>query len=267
MILPLKIKKTTKPAKSHPKVDHSRPFQEHLHELKRRLTYVALSVGGFGVAAYAVQQHIVDFLLRPTHGQSLIYTTPGGGLDFLFRVCLYSGLICSLPVIVYQLLKFLEPLLGANHMKFALIGGIASALLAGAGMIFGYAAGMPATLHFLFHQFTTPQIHPMITIQSYMSFVTIYMVGAALLFQVPLLMICINRITPLKPQTLFKYERWMILISFVLAVIMNPTPNIVDQLMLAGPMILMYQVGIGIIALLNRNRQQLALSTETIASV
>jgi hypothetical protein len=66
-------------------------------------------------------------------------------------------------------------------------------------------------------------------------------------------MICINRIKPLKPKTLFKYERWMILGAFVLAVIMNPTPNLIDQIMLAGPMILMYQVGIGIIWLINRS--------------
>ena len=206
----------------------------------------------FGVAAYGVQQHIVSFLLRPAHGQNLIYTSPGGGLDFLFRVCLYTGIICSLPVIIYQFLKYLEPLLGSDSVRFALGGSLVSAILAVAGMTFGYYAGMPATLHFLFHQFTTSQIHPLITAQSYMSFVTMYMFGAALLFQVPLIMIFINRIKPLKPSTLFKHQRWMILVAFVLAVIMNPTPNVVDQLMLAGPMILMYQVGIVIIAILNR---------------
>ncbi len=250
-----KTSKKTTIAKSSRSSDQKLPFLEHFHELKRRLTYIAASVFVFGCAAYGVQQQIVGFLLEPAKGQNLIYTSPGGGLDFLFRVCIYTGIVFSLPVIVYQFLKYLEPLLGNDSVRFALNGSIISAILAAAGMAFGYYAGMPATLHFLFHQFTTDQIHPLIAIQSYMSFVTMYMFGASLLFQVPLIMIFINRIKRLKPRTLFKHERWMILGAFVLAVIMNPTPNIVDQLMLAGPMILMYQVGIGMIAVINRPKR------------
>ncbi len=250
-----KKKSTKNVQKTLPSADQKLPFLEHIYELKRRLFYVAVSIFVFGSAAYGVQQHIVNFLLRPTKGQSLIYTSPGGGLDFLVRICLYTGVIFSLPIIVYQVLKYIEPLLGHDHVRYALMGSAISAVLAAAGMAFGYYAGMPATLHFLFHQFTTSQIHPMITVQAYMSFVTMYMFGAALLFQVPLLMIFINRIKPLKPSKLLKYERWMILASFVLAIIMNPTPNIIDQLMLAGPMILTYQVGIVIIAVINRSRR------------
>ena len=247
-----KTPKKTTIAKSSRSKDQKLPFLEHFYELKRRLTYVAISVLIFGGAAYGVQQHIVGFLLKPAAGQNLIYTSPGGGLDFLFRVCIYTGIVCSLPVIIYQFLKYLEPLLGNDSTRFALIGSFISAILAAVGMAFGYYVGMPATLHFLFHQFTTSQIHPLIAVQSYMSFVTMYMFGASLLFQVPLVMIFINRIKPLKPSSLFKHERWMILGAFVLAVIMNPTPNVVDQLMLAGPMIVMYQVGILMIAVINR---------------
>jgi sec-independent protein translocase protein TatC len=249
-----KTTRTKSTAKQLRSSDKKLPFLEHFYELKRRLTYVAVSVVAFGAGAYFVQQHIVSFLLRPAHGQNLIYTSPGGGLDFLFRVCIYTGIICSLPVIIYQMLKYIEPLLGRDSIRFALGGSFISAVLAVAGMAFGYYAGMPATLHFLFHQFTTSQIHPLIAVQSYMSFVTMYMFGAALLFQVPLVMLFINRIKPLKPSQLFKQERWMILCAFVLAVIMNPTPNVVDQLMLAGPMILMYQVGIVMVAVINRPR-------------
>jgi sec-independent protein translocase protein TatC len=230
-------------------------------ELRRRLIYVALSVAVFSTAAYGVQQQIVGFLLRPSRGQDLIYTTPGGGLDFLIKVCMYTGIVCSLPVIVYQILKYIEPLIGDNEVRFALKGSIISACLAMCGMAFGYFAGLPATMHFLFNQFTTDQIHPLITIQSYMSFVTIYMFGAALLFQVPLILVCINRIKPLTPKGLFGKERWMILIAFVLAFIMNPTPNVVDQLMLAGPMILSYQIGIGLIAYVNRPKLSRRAST------
>jgi sec-independent protein translocase protein TatC len=226
---------------------------EHLRELRRRLLYIAIAVIAWSSAAYAVQQRIVNILLKPSHGQSFVYTSPIGGIDFLFRVCLYTGLIVSIPVIVYQLLKFLSPLMDGSD-SFIVWGCIASGALAVAGMVFGYFMGLPLALHFLLHQFMTPQIKPLITVQSYMSFVMVYMVGAALMFQVPLFLIFINRIKPLKPSKLFHYERWVILLAFVVAGLMNPTPNIFDQLMVAGPIILMYQAGIAIIALTNRPR-------------
>ncbi len=237
-----------------PKASQTAPFQEHLHELRRRLFYIALSVAAWTAAAYAIQQEIVKILLKPSHGQSFVYTSPIGGIDFLFRVCLYTALILSTPVIVYQLLRYMEPLMKSDSTRFVAVGSIVSGLLAAAGILFGYFVGLPAALHFLLHQFVTSQIKPLITVQAYMSFVMVYMVGAALMFQVPLILIFINRIKPLKPSSLFRYERWVILGAFVMAGLMNPTPNLLDQLMVAGPIIVMYQIGIGIIALINRPR-------------
>ncbi|MET0779425.1 MAG: twin-arginine translocase subunit TatC [Candidatus Saccharimonadales bacterium] len=232
------------------------PFIEHLYELRRRLFYVALSVGLWATGAYFVQQHIVAALLKPASSQQFIYTSVGGGIDFLFRVCIYAGIVCSIPVIVFQILKYLEPLIKRDAVRFMALGSMASGVLAIAGMAFGYFVGLPAALHFLLHQFTSDQIHPLLTIQSYMSFVTLYMLGSALLFQLPLLMVLINRIKPLKPKKLLSMERWVILIAFVLGGIMNPSPRVQDQILLAGPMILTYQLGILIIWLSNRGQQR-----------
>ncbi|HSX16717.1 MAG TPA: twin-arginine translocase subunit TatC [Patescibacteria group bacterium] len=232
------------------------PFIEHLYELRRRLFYVALSVGLWATGAYFVQQYIVAALLKPAAHQQFIYTSVGGGIDFLFRVCIYTGIIFSIPVIVFQILKYLEPLIKKDAIRFMTLGSLASGVLAVAGMAFGYFVGLPAALHFLLHQFTTDQIHPLLTIQSYMSFVTLYMLGAALLFQLPLLLVLINRIKPLKPKKLLGMERWVILIAFVLGGIMNPSPRIQDQVLLAGPMIITYQIGILIIWLGGRGKKR-----------
>jgi sec-independent protein translocase protein TatC len=229
------------------------PFIEHLYELRKRLCYIILSIGLWATAAYFVQQHIVDALLRPAHDQQFIYTTVGGGIDFLFRICVYVGIVGSIPVIMFQALKYLEPLIKKDAMRFMFWGTAVSGLLAVTGMTFGYVIGLPAALHFLLHQFTTDQIHPLLTIQSYMSFVTLYMLGSALLFQGPLLLILINRIKPLKPSGLLGLERWVILIAFVLGGIMNPSPRWQDQILLAGPMIGAYQIGVLTVWLMNRH--------------
>lgn len=227
--------------------DRLQPFIEHIRELRRRVFYVALSIGIFGAAAYAVEHQLINLLLKPAGNQSFIYTSPIGGINFLFRVCLYAGIACSIPVIVYQFLRYIEPVLHRSSARFIYTGTAVSGVLALGGMAFGYFLGMPAALHFLLNQFHTAQIHPLLTVDEYMSFVTLYMFGAALMFQIPLIVLFINRIRPLTPRGLFHYEKWVIILSFVLAFIMDPTPNVIDQLFIALPIVLAYQLSISII--------------------
>ncbi len=246
-----KLKPKTRTWQPEP-VDNRRPFIEHLHELRKRAIYVAISIVCFGTLAYFVQQSIVDLLLRPAHGQRFIYTSPGGGISFLFEVCIDVGLVLSLPVIVYQLLRFLEPLLDAETRRLIFRSTMVSAVLGALGVAFGYQLGLPLALHFLGHQFTTTQIDPLFTISEYMSFVTIYLAGSALLFQLPLILVIINRIKPLSPRRLLGAERWVIAGAFIIAMLMAPTVNIIDQLVIAGPMIFAYQIGIGLVWWTNR---------------
>ncbi len=237
---------------------HTAPFIEHLHELRRRLFFVALSLVIFSAAAYGVQHSIVDLLLQPSQGQNFIYTSPLGGLNFLIKVCLLVGIIGSIPVIVYQFLRYVEPLMKQASRRFIYGATAVSGLLAAAGMAFGYFVGLPAALHFLLNQFVSAQIQPLLTIEAYLSFVSVYMLCAALMFQIPLIVLFINRIKPLTPAGLFRKERWVILFSVVLAFIMNPTPNLISQFLIAIPMILSYQLAIGIIWWQNRASQALA---------
>jgi len=222
--------------------------------LRRRVFYVALSVGLWATAAYFVQHQIVQWLMAPAHGQKFIYTTVGGGIDFLVRVCLYTGIVFSIPVIIYQVLRYIQPLIGRHSTRFIVLGSIASGTLAIAGIVFGYYLGLPAALSFLLNQFHTEDISALITIQSYLSFVLLYLAGSSLMFQVPLVMFFINRVKPLSLRTLFKQERWVILISFVAAALINPSPRAQDMALLAIPMILSYQIGVFFVWRVNRKR-------------
>jgi len=242
--------------KTTPKqVDNAIPIIEHLYELRRRIFYCLLTIAVVAISAYFIQQHLVNLLLAPANGQQFIYTNVTGGIGFLFQLCLYIGVAVSLPVIAYQLLRYLEPMLQFNSWRFIVLASVACGLLSLAGMAFGYFIGLPTALHFLLHQFTTKQIRPLLTIQEYMLFVTVYMLGSALLFQLPLLLLLINRIKPLKPKKLWHYERWVVLGAFVVSGLMNPTPDIFSQLMLAGPIIIMYQIGILLIWRINLHRE------------
>lgn len=233
-----------------------KPFLAHLRELRRRLLFVGLAIVIGGTATYNFHDVVTSWLLAPANGQQFIFTTPGGGFDFLLRLCLYGGLLLSIPVLIYQVLRFLQPLIKRDALRFVRWGGVASAVLALAGIAFGYFVGLPAAMHFLLQGFSSDQISALITIQSYLSFVLIYLVGCALLFQIPLVLVIINRITRLKPQKLLAQERWFVVGALVLGAIINPSPNIQDQLLLSVPMIVMYNLGIVLIWLINRRHSR-----------
>lgn len=240
----------------------TQPFIEHLYELRKRLIYIVGSIMLFSSLAYLVQQHIVSFLLNPSHHQQFIYTSPGGGINFLFTVCIYVGVAASMPIIVYQILAFLRPLIEDHVRRSVIYSSFYSALLAVVGFGFGYYIGLPAALHFLSHQFVTGQIHPLFTLQEYMSFLTIYLLGSMLLFQLPIVLIFINRIRPLRPRKLFKAERYVIVAAFIISMLMAPTANIFDQLIIAGPIIFMYNFTILLLWMINKRKTQQELLTE-----
>jgi sec-independent protein translocase protein TatC len=241
-------RKTTRAASG----DRQQEFAEHLQELRKRLLLVAGTILVFSTVAYFFQQRLVSFLLKPAHNQHFIYTSPGGGIGFLFQVCTYVGITASIPVLIYQLLCFIEPVIGKHERRFILRMSWFSALLAIVGFVFGYLIGLPAALHFLSHQFSTTQIQPLLTLQEYMSFVTIYLIGSALIFQLPLIVVFINRIKPLKPSQLLGFERYVVAGAFIVSMLMAPTINLVDQLILAGPIIIIYQLAVVLVLFKNR---------------
>lgn len=231
-----------------------KPFIEHVHELRKRIAYVAVAIVLGGGIAYAFQNKLLTILVAPAGDQQFIYTSPGGGFTFLFNLAIFTGVLFAIPVIVWQLLRYLQPIMKQGALRFVAMGSIVSGFLAILGIVFGYVFGLPASMHFLLNQFSTSAAHidALITIQSYMSFVTLYLVGSALLFQVPLIMILINRIKPLKTSGLMKFQRWFVLIAFIMGAVISPSPDIQNQAMLSVPMIIMYQLGIVIVWISNR---------------
>src|SRR5665647_473180 len=153
-----KTQSRSKSSKMAAPLQTAAPFIEHLHELRRRLLIVAVSIIIWSALAYGVEHYIVDFLIRPAHGANFIYTTVGGGIDFLFKVSLYTGILFSFPVIIYQTLRYIQPLIKRQSLRFIIFTSLASGLLAVAGILFGYYLGLPSALQFLLHQFGTERI-------------------------------------------------------------------------------------------------------------
>jgi len=229
---------------------------DHVRELQGRLFAVVAVFVVVSAASYPFFDKIVNFILAPLgNDHELVYLTPGGAFSFIIQACMYVGFVGALPAIIYNVYRFIMPVMKKNTLNRALVFTIASLLLAIGGMAFAYYVSLPAALYFLTN-FDLYHINPMLTIDSYFSFVMTYMLAGALLFQIPLIMLIINGATPLKPKKLMKFQDKIILGSFIVAAIISPTPDALNQTLLASPMIVMYQAGIVLVWFKNRRKQK-----------
>lgn len=229
-------------------------FAQHLGELRRRLFWSVLSLLFGGGLGYMLREPIQAALLQPLD-QPLYYTSPTGGFNFIFNICLFFGIIFSVPVITYQILRFLEPVIPGSGKRFIAKLLLASISLTVAGVAFAYYVSLPAALHFL-TGFNQGDIHSLITTDSYFSFVSVYLAGFAVLFQLPLIMLIINKITPIGPGSIMRKQGLVVLLSFVVAAIMTPTPDPLNQGIMAVPIILLYQLSGVLVWLANRPRRK-----------
>ncbi|MDZ7786481.1 MAG: twin-arginine translocase subunit TatC [Candidatus Saccharibacteria bacterium] len=229
-----------------------KPFIEHVYEFRRRLLWCALFFAMGGVVGYALYDSLLLLIQEPL-GQTLYFTSPTGGFNFVFKVCAAFGFVVALPMIVYQLLKFVAPVAKRDYRRAVFTYLVWSANLAYIGVLFGYLVSLPAALHFL-TRFGGESIQALITADEYFNFALAYIVGFALLFQLPLIILFINKIKPLKPSGMMKAQRWVILVSFIVAAILTPTPDPMNQFIMAVPVILLYQISILMVWFLNRKK-------------
>ena len=222
------------------------PAKQHLKELRNRSLIVAIFFIVGACLAYSFQPQVIDAVLAPLKGQKLVYLNPAGGFNFIFLIAIYAGLALAIPVLIQQLYAFIRPALPESAQKKSSSLIIGSFLLLVAGVLFGYFVAVPNALAFLY-SFADAYIDASLTADSYLNFIIAYTIGIGLVFQIPLLLLLINSIKPLTPGTLMKSEKWVLLVSVIIAAIITPTPDPVNQLIIAGPVIIVYQIGVVII--------------------
>lgn len=228
-------------------------FADHIGELRIRLAVVALLFLLASSIAYSFRDLLVAVVLAPIGDQKLVYLTPAGGFSFIFQITMYAGAVVTAPALVYHLYKFVQPALPARATRHSFRVLLAATLLMVAGVCFGYFVAVPSALHFL-TTFAGDYVTSNLTADSYLNFVVAYVVGLGLLFQLPILLVFWNWINPIPPGGLWNSQRFVIIGAFVAAAVITPTPDILNQAMVAVPIIAIYQLGA--IAVFMSNRKQ-----------
>lgn len=220
--------------------------RQHLKELQLRLMAVAAFFIIGATLAYTYQDQLIPFLLAPVGHEKLIYLNPAGGFSFVFLVSIYAGVALAFPIFIQQLYGFLRPALPKSAQKKSARIIVGSLLLLVSGMAFGYFVAVPNALNFLYN-FADKYVDASLTADSYLNFIIAYTIGIGIVFQIPLLLMLFHAVKPLKPGGLLRSERWVILIAFVIAAFITPTPDPVNQTLIAGPVIIVYQIGVFVI--------------------
>ena len=239
---------------------------DHVRELQKRLiATVAVFVVG-SVIGYLLFEQIVNILRAPL-GQELYYSTPAGSLGFIVKICTMVGVAFALPTLVYNIMMFLRPAFGrAMSIKQAYFLAAGSVFLAFSGIAFGYYLIIPGALHF-FAGFQFNGLTALITADSYLSFVTNVIITFTIVFQIPLLMVLIDRIKPLTPKRLFANEKYIILAGLVISLFVPFAFDLTTSLLIALPIVVLYNISIVMIMWQhNYSRRQQEIESRNLAA-
>jgi sec-independent protein translocase protein TatC len=238
-------------------------FFEHLIELRKRIIHSLIAVGlGAGIGWF-IAPHFISWLTKPMLKalgdqhltQQLVYTNPTGYLSLLITLSIYLGLVIASPVVLYQFWLFVAPAL-YKHERSATTGFLFSTVLLFLGGIgFGYFMMLPKVLKFLIG-FQGPVV-PLISINEYFDLTLMVLLGAGVVFELPVLIFFLTLFGIVTPKFLFVNSKYAIAIIAVIAAIVTPTPDALTMLLVMAPMIVLYFAGVGFSALVvgKRNRK------------
>jgi sec-independent protein translocase protein TatC len=226
-------------------------FFEHLEELRRRLIWsiLAIAVAFVGAWTYSptlfrwIQRPIEPFLPKGTH---LAFTTMPEPFILYFRVALYGGIILASPFLVWQVWLFITPALYRRERRYAIPFLFATLLFFLAGCAFGYLVAFPRVCQFLIGMGTSTGFMPVITINEYLSIASKTIFGLGLCFELPILVFFLARLGLVTEKFLLAKFKYAVLVIFIIAAVITPTPDMMTQCVFAVPMIALYLLGIAI---------------------
>jgi sec-independent protein translocase protein TatC len=236
-------------------------FLDHLEELRARLIRACAAIAVGMVIAFLFVDRIADFVLGPTlrvlpPGTPLITTKPGEGFAFYLDVALIGGVVLAAPYVLFQVWRFIAPGLHANEKRLAIPFVIMAAGGTVAGALFGHYVLFPSTIAF-FATFDSAAMKLMPRVEDTFGLYRNMLLGMIAVFQLPTLVFFLALIRVVTARWLWRHIKYAILVSFIAAALLTSSADPWNQAIMAGPMIALYVVSIGIAWLVGlRYRQE-----------
>jgi sec-independent protein translocase protein TatC len=224
-------------------------FLEHLDELRSRLIRSCVAVAaGMAIACLFIER-IADFVLAPSlrvlpAGTDLIMTRPGEGLSFYLDLALIGGVVLAAPFVTYQVWRFIAPGLYAREKRLIPFAALATfGTLAGA--LFSHYLLFPSMIAF-FGTFGAPRLRFMPRLEDTFELYRNTMIGMVAVFQIPTLVFFLARMQIVTARFMWSHIKYAVLISFIAAALLTPSPDPWNQIVFAAPIVALYVLSIGI---------------------
>lgn len=233
---------------------------DHLEELRKRIVWSVLVVAIAFIPCWAYYRQIYKFLVAP-----LNRIAPGLKLSFLaltdpfilyFKMAALTAIFLSAPFLLYQVWAFIAPGLYKTERKLAGPFIFFTSLFFIAGGAFGYYVAFPAGAKFLLG--VGSDLNPVITVDKYFGFLMTVILGLGLMFELPILILLLAMVGVVTPRFLMRFWRHAVVIIFIIAAIITPTPDVVNLCLFAVPAIGLYFLGVAAAFMAARFRRQRA---------
>ena len=219
------------------------PLAGHLSALKRRLVVVALTVAGAFAVAFAYSAELIEWFKRP-FTDDLIFYGPTEALFASIKISLLAGIVLSLPVILYQFWKFVEPALLPREQRWAIpLFCLATALFA-LGLTFCNLVILPLVIKFFVSFGMDRALTPQMAVGIYVDFNVKFLLIFGFAFELPLVLTLLARAGLVSADVLSRYRRHAIMAAVILSAVITPDATLFTMLLMAVPLIILYEIGI-----------------------
>jgi sec-independent protein translocase protein TatC len=223
------------------------PFTAHLEELRKRLVICFIAVGIGFAASYGFKEFLFEILVHPLmrvmkQGDTLIFTGLPEAFFTYLKVAFLAGLMLASPIIIYQFWMFVAPGLYTKEKRLLIPIIFLSSFFFVGGALFGYFIVFPWGFKF-FLGFATEHIRPLPSMKEYLSFSAKLLLAFGLVFELPLVLTFLAKLGVVSVEFLKKQRKYALLLFFAGSAILTP-PDVVTQIMMALPMMLLYEISI-----------------------
>ena len=220
----------------------------HLEELRKRLVRALIVIGiGFG-ACYYFKEWLFKIITKPLmdvmpKNSYMIYTSLPEAFFTYMKIAFYASMFLTAPFTLYQIWKFISPGLFPREKKYVAPFVLTSTLLFIGGVTFGYYLALPPAFGF-FVEFSSDTLRPMFTMKEYLSFALKLLLAFGISFELPVFIFFMAKLGIINSRMMSKQRRYAILIIFIVAAILTPSPDAFTQCIMAIPLIVLYELSI-----------------------
>ena len=225
---------------------------EHLEELRRRLIVIVLTVMGAAVIGFILSRSVLAILRDrlPEAYRNLVFLGPADALTAQLKIAGFVGIALAMPVILWQLWRFISPGLTPGERRYAWPVIITALALFAVGIVIGFIV-IPYTLNFLL-DFSQGVATPNLTIDAYIGFVTTMMLAFGLVLEFPIVLIGLARVGVLNYRRVASRRRWAILAIVIFAIVLTPGGDPISPLILSSVMFILFEGSLLIIRMIRR---------------